>query len=256
VKLGVVADVHGNVEALRAVVADAASMGGVDRWWALGDLVLFGPRPAETMELLLTLPSIVFVRGNTDRYVLTGAQPHPHAVAADAVGDLDLVERFGAMAAHIGWTRGVLTQAGLLDELDRFQESVRTVLPDGTRVLGIHASPKADDGPGIEPDVPDDVLAPLIAGCDADIVVGGHTHVSTDRVVEGVRLVNGGSTGMPRRALGACWLLIDAVEDKVDVQRRVVEFGIDAVVADLHDRRHPGAAFVSSILRREHAFAH
>src|SRR5205085_515279 len=195
-------DVHGNLEALQAVVADADTV-GVEQWWALGDLVLFGPRPAETMELLLSLPGVEFVRGNTDRYVLTGEQPHPHAVAADAVGDLDLVERYGAMAGHIGWTRGVLTQAGLLDELDRFHESVRTVLPDSTRVLGIHASPKADDGPGIDTDLADEVLAPLIAGCDADIVVGGHTHVPTDRVVDGVRLVSGGSHGLPPRAPGA-----------------------------------------------------
>jgi hypothetical protein len=150
----------------------------------------------------------------------------------------------------------VLTQAGLLDALDDMHASVRTELPDGTRVLGIHASPASDDGPGIDTDLPDDVLAPLIAGCDADVVVGGHTHVPTDRVVAGVRLVNGGSVGLPRRSLGACWLLVDADEDGVDLQRRVVDFDIEAVVADLHDRRHPGAAFVSSILRREHAFAH
>lgn len=254
-KLGVVADVHGNLAALEAVLADADTV-GVERWWALGDLVLFGPRPAETMSLLLSLPGVEFVRGNTDRYVLTGEQPHPHAVPADAVGDVELVERFGAMAAHIGWTRGVLTQAGLLDVLDHFHDSVRTTLPDGTRVLGIHASPRADDGQGIDTDVADEVLLQLIAGCEADIVVGGHTHVPTDRVVDGVRLVNGGSVGLPRRATGACWLFIDADASHLDVQRRVVAFDTEAVVADLHGRRHPGATFVSSILRRQHAFAH
>jgi predicted phosphodiesterase len=45
VRLGVVADIHGNDGALRAVLADADRF-GVDRWWALGDHVLFGPRPA------------------------------------------------------------------------------------------------------------------------------------------------------------------------------------------------------------------
>lgn len=254
-KLGVVADVHGNLAALEAVVADADTV-GVDKWWALGDLVLFGPRPAETMQLLLSLPGVEFVRGNTDRYVLTGEQPHPHAVAADAVGDVGLVERYGAMAGQIGWTRGVLTQAGLLDSLETFAASVRTTLPDGTRTLGIHASPRSDDGPGIDTDVADEVLAPLIAGCEADLVVGGHTHVSTDRIVDGVRLINGGSTGLPRRAVGACWLLIDADAESVNVERRVVAFDVEAVVADLLHRRHPGAEFVGSILRREHAFAH
>ena len=45
---------------------DAASC-RVDRWWVLGDLVLFGPRPAEVLELLESLPGVAMLRGNTDR---------------------------------------------------------------------------------------------------------------------------------------------------------------------------------------------
>lgn len=62
-KLGVVADIHGNDVALRAVLEDADHL-GVDRWWALGDLVLFGPRPAEVLELLQGLPDIAMLSGN------------------------------------------------------------------------------------------------------------------------------------------------------------------------------------------------
>jgi len=116
VKLGIVADIHGNDVALRAVLKDAERW-GVDRWWALGDLVLFGPRPVDVLELLLGLPGIGMVRGNTDRYVLTGEQPAPHATAADAAGNIGLVERYAAMAAGIAWTCGVLDQADLLDVL-------------------------------------------------------------------------------------------------------------------------------------------
>lgn len=83
VRLGIIADIHGNDVALRAVLNDAEHL-GVDRWWALGDLVLFCPRPAEVLELLLALPAIGMLRGNTDRYVLTGEQPAPHVTAADA----------------------------------------------------------------------------------------------------------------------------------------------------------------------------
>jgi Icc-related predicted phosphoesterase len=53
-KLGVIADIHGNEVALRAVLGDATCC-HVDRWWVLGDLVLFGPRPAEVLELLRDL---------------------------------------------------------------------------------------------------------------------------------------------------------------------------------------------------------
>jgi predicted phosphodiesterase len=189
VKLGVVADVHGNHRALRAVLADADRF-GVDRWWALGDLVLFGPRPVEVLELLRGLPGIEMLRGNTDRYVLTGEQPAPHATVADAARSIDLVERYAAMAAHIGWTRGVLDQAGLLGVLDGLPAQLRLRLPGGTAVLGVHASPGADDNPGIAPGVSEEQLGRLLAGCGADVVIGGHTHYAVDRVVDGIRARN------------------------------------------------------------------
>lgn len=250
-KLGVVADVHGNDVALRAVLKDADRF-GVDRWWALGDLVLFGPRPVEVLELLRELPGIGMLRGNTDRYVLTGEQPAPHATVADAAGSIDLVERYAAMAAGIGWTRGVLDQAGLLDVLDSLPAHLRLRLPDGTRVLGVHASPRADDGPGIEPGIAGDHLGQLLAGCDADVVIGGHTHSAADRLVGGIRALNPGSTGLPRSHGIANWLLVEDDGDALTITQHGALFDAEAVVADLRRRRHPNAEFVASILTGQH----
>jgi predicted phosphodiesterase len=260
-KLGVIADVHGNEVALRAVLDDAAGC-RVDRWWVLGDLVLSGPRPAETLSLLRSLPGVEMLRGNTDRYVLTGEQPAPHATAADAAGNVDLVERYGLMAAGIGWTRGVLGQAGLLDTLTSLPRELRLDLPDGTRVLGVHASPGADDGPGIRPGTPDEQLGGLLAGCAADIVIGGHTHRAADRVIGRIRALNPGSTGIPDRPGKAGWLLLDLDLDRdperlgaperdrasVGVEHRMVAFDVDAVVRDLRARLHPNAEFLEAIL--------
>jgi putative phosphoesterase len=247
VKLGVVADIHGNEAALRAVLADADNF-GVDRWWALGDHVLFGPRPAEVLELLQGLPGIEMLRGNTDRYVLTGEQPAPHATVADAAKSTDLVERYAAMASHIGWTRGVLEQAGLLGVLDDLPEQLRLRLPGGTAVLGVHASPAADDGPGIDPGASAEQLGRLLAGCGADVVIGGHTHYPTDRVAGGIRALNPGSTGLSREAGVANWLLVRDDGGQPAVTLRAVPYDAGAAAADLGRRRHPNAAFVTSIL--------
>ncbi|HYK30524.1 MAG TPA: metallophosphoesterase family protein [Streptosporangiaceae bacterium] len=246
-KLGVIADIHGNDVALRAVLKHADRV-GVDRWWALGDLVLFGPRPAEVLELLQGLPGISMLRGNTDRYVLTGEQPAPHATAADAVASVDLVERYGAMAAGIGWTRGVLDQAGLLASLTALPGQLRLQLPSGTTLLGVHASLRADDGPGIDPNIPDEQLRPLLAGCGADVVIGGHTHSATDRYVDGVRALNPGTAGLPRGSSAASWLLLEDDGGTVDVTHFAAPFDVDAVVGDLRQRRHPNAEYIASIL--------
>ena len=246
-RLGIVADIHGNDVALRAVLEDADRL-DVDRWWALGDLVLFGARPAEVLELLLGLPGISMLRGNTDRYVLTGEQPAPHATAADAVGSVDLVERFAAMAAGIAWTRGVLDQAGLLTSLASLPAQLRCQLPGGATVLGVHASPGADDGPGIEPGIDDERLGALLAGCGADVVIGGHTHFVTDRVVDGIRALNPGSAGLPRSCGAASWLLLEDNGGALAVTHRSALFDVDAVVGDLQRRHHPNAEFAASIL--------
>jgi predicted phosphodiesterase len=245
--MGVIADIHGNDVALRAVLKDADRW-DVDSWWALGDLVLFGPRPAEVLELLQSLPGISMLRGNTDRYVLTGEQPAPHATAADAAGSIDLVERFAAMAAGIGWTRGVLEQAGLLTSLTNLPAQLRRELPSGVTVLGVHASPQADDGPGIEPDITDERLRTMLSGCGADVVIGGHTHFVTDRNVDGIRALNPGSAGMPRTLGAASWLLLVDDGHGLAVTHHSTPFDVDAVADDFRRRRHPNAEFVVDVL--------
>ncbi len=248
-RLGVISDIHGVAAGLRAVLADASAV-GVDQWWVLGDLVLFGPEPVEVIEMLAALPDAGFIRGNTDRYVLTDEQPTPHASPAEAAGDPELVRRYGLMAAGAAWTRGVLDQAGVLDFLDALPSHQRTTLLDGTDLLGVHASPFGDDGRGIDTTSSDDELADLLAGVGADCVVGGHTHDPTDRHVGTTRVLNPGSVGLPRKLGKASWMVLDACADGITVDHRTASFDVDAVVEALDRRRHPNRDFVASVLTR------
>jgi predicted phosphodiesterase len=63
----VISDLHANVIALQAVLADA---GEVDATWCLGDIVGYGPDPNDTVELLRTIPNLTCVLGNHDVAVL------------------------------------------------------------------------------------------------------------------------------------------------------------------------------------------
>ena len=212
--------------------------------------MLFGPQPVEVLETLVGLGDIDFVGGNTDRYVLTDEQPHPHATAEAAMVDVDLVRRYGLMAAGAAWTRGVLDQAGVLELLDDLPAHQRLTLEGGTTVLGVHASPMSDDGPGFDTTSPDADIAGLLAGVDAAWVVGGHTHDPTDREVTGIRVLNAGSVGLPRSAGRASWMVIDTDSGVAEVEHRAVEFDVGAVVEALHRRRHPNREFIASVLAR------
>ena len=196
------------------------------------------------------LDDVAFVAGNTDRYVLTDDQPHPHATPEAAAAHVDLVRRYGLMAAGAAWTRGALDQAGVLGMLDMLPDHQSMLLTDGTNLLGVHASPASDDGPGFDSESSDEEIARLLAGVTADWVVGGHTHDPTDRVVAGRRVLNPGSVGLPRTMGAASWLLIESQGDVVAVEHRSVDFDTAAVVDALYRRRHPNREFISAVLSR------
>jgi len=146
VRAAVFSDVHGNLPALEAVLA-AAREREVDEVWIVGDLVAHGPQPAETVQRLKALPSARIVRGNTDRYVLTGDlsglipsldQPRsPEAVRA-------LV---AATSAH-AWTRGCITTPGGYDWLDALPIERRLVCRTAPEPCSCTPRPVETTAPG------------------------------------------------------------------------------------------------------------
>jgi 3',5'-cyclic AMP phosphodiesterase CpdA len=115
VRLAILSDLHGNPIALDAVLADIEAKGSVDGFLVLGDLVAIGHDPIGVLERLVGLPGARFVRGNTDRYVVSGQRPYP--TFADVAANVTLIPRLVEVAHSFAWTQGVLTSAGWLDWL-------------------------------------------------------------------------------------------------------------------------------------------
>jgi predicted phosphodiesterase len=249
VKLGVVSDIHGNRVALDAVVADASTQ-GVGSWWALGDLVAIGPEPIPTLEVVANLPNVTITRGNTERYVLTGDRPPPSE--ADVVARPELLGLFAAVEGSFAWTRGALSSGGWLEWLATLPLEARTVLRDGTRLLGVHASPGRDDGDGITPDRPESDLAQALAPAEAELVCAGHTHRPTDRWVGDVHAVNLGSVSNPvtddRRA---SYVIIHDDPHGHRVEHRRVAYDRDEFLRRLARSGHPEQGYIASFQRGE-----
>ena len=235
-------DIHGNSVALQAVLRDAAEA-GIDEWWVLGDIVALGPSPVEVLETLGSLPAVKYIAGNTERYVLTGDRPYPSL--ADVESDPDLLPRLVEVAVTFAWTRGMITQAGWYPWLATLPFEIRTILPDGTRVLAVHSSPRSDDGQGIDTRITDDDLALLLHQCDADVVFAGHTHEVTDRQVGGVRAVNLGSVSNPSRLdRAATYVQIHIDQHRHSIEHRVVHYDHGAVVTAIDDVAHPAGTYL------------
>jgi predicted phosphodiesterase len=249
-RLGLISDIHGNRIALEAVVADGRDA-GVESWWALGDLVAIGPDPVATLELLVELPGVRFVRGNTDRYVVTGDRPFPHP--ADVEHDPSLQPLFDAVESSFAWTRDQMG-ARNLEWLATLPDVQHARLPDGTRLMGVHASPASDDGVGINPAIADADLAALLAGAGADVICGGHTHQPTDRRVGAQRAVNLGSVSNPITTdLRASYVVIEADADGHHLEHRRVAYDHDAVIGRIDRSGHPEAEYLTTFQRGEQA---
>jgi putative phosphoesterase len=196
-------DVHGNLPALEAVLAEAEADVIV-----IGGDIVGGAFSAETLERLRALGDKVrWIRGNAERELVE--QPPPRE-GGPPPGELDRL------------------RAQLTDEQVEFVYGLPERLElevDGLgRVLFCHAVPQ-NDLDIVTPLTPDERIARISAGLEADVIVAGHTHMQDDRRVAGLRWVNAGSVGMPYEdEPGAYWALLGP-----DVELRRSEYDVDAL---------------------------
>jgi predicted phosphodiesterase len=173
-------DIHGNIDALAAVLADPRRR-EADAIVVGGDLVP-GAFAAECLSLLReqALPTH-WVRGNGEREVAEAAANHtnPEAVAPDALAQLTAARTAAVLSAEVSSWLGTLPL---------------TLEFDG--VLYCHATPRRDEEI-LTRISPAERWAEALVGVRHPLVVAGHTHQQDDRVVGDVRFVNAGSVGLP-----------------------------------------------------------
>lgn len=176
-----ISDVHGHLDALRAVLATAERR-SFHKLLVAGDLVFPGPEPLETWRRL-TAASAVLVQGLTDRAV---SMLDPGALRPRSDHERERLDRMRATREALGDL--------ILQRIRKLPTHVRLPLEDGGELLLVHGSP-ADPGEAITHDMSDEEISALIGDDPADVVVCGASHVPFDRMVQGVRIVNVGSVG-------------------------------------------------------------
>ena len=213
-RIAIFSDVHANLPALEAVLADIDAA-RVDQRYALGDLVGYAPWPNEVPERLRA-EQIPIVMGNYDDG--TGFDRDECGCAyvdpiEKALGDRSFEwTKARTSAANKAWLRTLAPEI-------RFEADER-------RFLLVHGSPRRMNEYLYE-DKPDATFARIAAGADADVIVCGHTHRPYDKAVDGTRFVNVGSAGKPKDGdPRACWALIDTVSGGVEFRR--VPYDVEA----------------------------
>jgi len=217
-------DVHGNLPALEAVLADVA-LEDVDVILLGGDVIV-GPMPCETLDLLLQLgDGVRFLAGNHEREVveILAGGPDPTGLPPD-------------WAVLQRWAAGQLTSAHR-EAIERFEREIVLDVDGLGPTRFCHGSPRRDDEI-LTSITPDDAVREACSGVREPTIVGGHTHVQFDRRAGGRRLVNAGSVGLPwERPAGAYWALLGP-----DVTLRRAPYDLPAAAERLTGTGCPHAA--------------
>jgi predicted phosphodiesterase len=227
-------DTHGNLLGLQAVLTDIAQCGSFDQMLMAGDLVNGGPRPAETLACIRSLNCPV-VLGNTDYYLFADAQ------ALDDAGLKDSERAQAAWAAERIGSDGVTYLKSLPR---RFQLAG----PDGG-ILMVHAN--LDDlEQQISPYEDEATLSKRLAGVETPVLVFGHLHITYQRRLGNLLLVDVASAGFPRDGdRRAAWAELRHDDHGWEAILHRVPYDVDAVVTDLLASDMPRAKKRAKVLR-------
>jgi len=181
VRVALISDIHGNLFALDAVLAELEHE-SYDQLICLGDVAV-GPQPRESLARVRELECPV-IKGNWDAAFVDGMPP-----AGDQVTQ-KLVD-VGAF-----WAEALTPEDR--DYIRTFVPTSELELEGGGTLLCFHGSPNAYDD-WIFATTPDEDVERMLDGFDAPLLAGGHTHLQMIRRLEQGVLVNPGSVGLPFR---------------------------------------------------------
>ena len=231
-RIAFISDIHGNVFALDSVLEDLAQE-DVDQVICLGDIA-FGPQPHEAIERMRALDCPIIL-GNWDSWSMNGMPQ-----AQDEIG-MRLME--------IGefWAK-------LLTDEDRafirtFERTKTIPLEDGTTILCFHGSPNSFED-FIFATTSDEDLQRMFAGYQADVLVGGHSHLQMVRRWENSVIINPGSVGQPfrnwwpkiiRNAHWAEYGLLEVDKGRMAIDVRRTTYDVEALLRIFRESGMPHA---------------
>ena len=195
-RLAILSDLHGNLPALEAVLADLAQF-SVDQIIVAGDVINWGPFSKQVLERVLA-GGWAAIRGNNEDYLLDYDTPRAPAAWSDR-----------AQWPLLPWLQRQL-RGPAHHRIAAWPDSLSLRFPDGPPIRVVHGAPRSNTQP-IYPTSTEAEVTAMLAGVEEPLVIAGHTHLPMDRVVGPWRVLNPGSVGVPvQGVLRASYLLLDS----------------------------------------------
>ena len=179
-RLAVLGDIHGNLPALDAVLADIEAQGGVDQVVIAGDVINWGPFSAEVMARV-SGHDWAIIRGNGEYYLLEYNTPRQPAHWQE----YDLLPwLYDQLKGH--WHRVIAA----------WPDEITLRFPDAPPIRVFHGQPN-NPWRSLHPLMSDDEMLDSLNAVDTQTIIAAHSHLALDRHVGDYHLINPGSVGVP-----------------------------------------------------------
>ena len=238
-KIAIISDIHGNMQALQAVMKNIR-LNKCDKIIGLGDYAMAGPQPVEVVDWFIENKQekeLILIQGNTDKLIAEYEEGVYQAVKA----------KFPVMAE------------ALKDDVEllnwRHKDFLRS-LPnqlnlefEGVKFLLVHGSPRRNNE-DILPDTPMETVEEMVKDTDAAVILCGHTHIPCGfQTTTKKTVLNVGSVGRPfTEEPQACYLIVTVENGKLLIQHNFVKYDNEQAASILRERNFEGADKIADIL--------
>lgn len=240
-KIAIISDIHGNMQALEAVLADIRAE-HCDKIFCLGDLAMAGPEPVKAIELIRKMnedKNFVLIQGNTDEMI--------GSCSSETIATVK--SAFPIMGEALEDDCKIIPL-----ELKEFLKTLPKqykVEIEGLKILLVHGSPRRNDE-NILPNLPIEKIEGMLEGVGADVVFCGHTHMPCGyQTSKGQTVVNDGSVGRPfTENPQACYVVAEFKDGKFEVMHKFIDYDKQTAAEILSKRKFKGADKLAQILIR------
>lgn len=234
-RIAVISDIHANLIALEKVLEDVKKE-NCDVVFCLGDIVLAGPQPKETIDFVKG-QSWNIIQGNTDKLIVDYG-----------VEVLQMVkENFPVIA------NSLVEDVTCIDDEDKeFLANLPPALEmniEGVKILLVHGSPRYNNE-DIMPNMPLETVEEIIESTDADLILCGHTHVPCGyQTTKKQTVVNVGSVGRPMTPNPlSCYAVLDIENGVFSIKHKFIDYDRERAAELVRARGFEGADKLAELL--------